>query len=328
MERQDAVTPTAHEPKRRTIVCLYAQADESFYLQLKKSLNLWERQRQVRWLEVLPGEEPAAIWHRDVQRADLILLLLSPDFFVDDLCYRTMHLALQERTAREVPAVPVLIRAVDWRLSACKDLAVVPHNEQPISSWTLPDEAYAFIGADLARLLPAWGLLAPTHATVFRVPNLPEGYVPRPAAFQQIKSAVLERRRGQTTAITTALRGAGGFGKTTLAMALCHDPDIQAAFPEMLWVELGEQPPRALDLLNRLLASLERSPVEALTLQEARERWQVALRDRACLLVIDDVWQAETLLPLLGGDRSVCGWSRHGTICCYRRIQLVSWWMP
>src|SRR5581483_7481299 len=35
MERQDADTPTAHEPKRRTIVCLYAQADEPFYLQLK-----------------------------------------------------------------------------------------------------------------------------------------------------------------------------------------------------------------------------------------------------------------------------------------------------
>jgi len=301
MERQHADTPTAHEQMGRTIVCLYSQADELFYLQLKKSLNLWERQRQVRWLEVLPGDEPATTWQRDVQRADLILLLLSPDFFPDDLCYHTMHLALQERAARQVSVVPVLIRAVDWRASACKDLAVVPCNEQPVASWTSRDEAFASIGADLARLLPAWGLLVPPRSMVFRVPDLPEGYVPRPEAFQEIKRILLEKRMGQTTAITTALRGAGGFGKTTLAMALCHDSDIQAAFPEILWVELGEQPPRALDLLNRLLAFLEGSHTEAITLQEARERWHVALRDRVCLLVIDDVWQEEALSPFLRG---------------------------
>jgi NB-ARC domain-containing protein/WD40 domain-containing protein len=298
MESRDVTTDGV---KPRDIVCVYSQADESFYSQLKKSLNLWERQRKMRWLEVLPGDEPAATWQNDVKRADLILLLLSPDFFPDELCYQTMHLALQERASRQALVVPILVRAVNWRLSGCKNLPVVPHNEQAVASWTSSDEAFASIGAELARLLPSWGLLVPTRPTLFRVPDLPESYVPRPEAFQEIKSTVLEKRTGQTTAITTALRGAGGFGKTTLAIALCHDPDIQTAFPDILWVELGEQPPRALDLLNRLLAFLERSHSEAITLQEARERWHAALRDRVCLLVIDDVWQAEALLPLLEG---------------------------
>src|SRR5882724_11481889 len=92
----------AHEPRPRDILCVYSQTDESFYLQLKKSLNLWKRQGHVRWLELRPGDELAATWSNDVKQADLILLLLSPDFFPDELCYQTMHLALQERASRDV----------------------------------------------------------------------------------------------------------------------------------------------------------------------------------------------------------------------------------
>jgi hypothetical protein len=36
--------------------------------------------------------------------------------------------------------------------------------------------------------------------------------------------------KGDSVAITAALRGAGGYGKTTLAKALAHDPDIQDAY--------------------------------------------------------------------------------------------------
>jgi len=305
MESKDTNTTATTEPPPRDIVCIYSQADEPFYLQLKKSLNLWERHGQVRWLEVLAGEEPATTWQHDVQCADLILFLLSSDFFADELCYHIMHLALQERASRQVPVVPILVRAVNWRLSACKDLAIVPHNERPVASWTLPDEAYASIGADLLHLVPAWQIelnALSTRPRLFQAHDLPKGYVPRPKAFDAIKYHLLNRQGKQTTAITTALRGAGGFGKTTLALALCHDVEIQAAFPDgILWVELGEHPPRLLDVLNGLLASLDASLSRAITLEEARDRWHTTMERRVCLLVIDDVWQATALSPLLEG---------------------------
>jgi hypothetical protein len=42
--------------------------------------------------------------------------------------------------------------------------------------------------------------------------------------------------KGDAVAITAALRGAGGYGKTALAKALAHDPDIQDAyFDGILW---------------------------------------------------------------------------------------------
>ena len=135
---------------------------------------------------------------------------------------------------------------------------------------------------------------------LFQARDLPKDYVPRLSAFNAIKRLLLAHEENQATVITTALRGAGGFGKTTLASALCHDPDIQAAFPDgILWVELGEHPPQPLDVLNGKLQVLEPSVPGAISLEEARDRWRKALEKRAYLLVIDDVWQTEALGELL-----------------------------
>ena len=46
-------------------------------------------------------------------------------------------------------------------------------------------------------------------------PPLPEAYVHRPIEFNRLKSALLEAR-GEPVAITAALRGAGGFGTSSL----------------------------------------------------------------------------------------------------------------
>jgi hypothetical protein len=46
-----------------------------------------------------------------------------------------------------------------------------------------------------------------------------------------------------------ALHGMGGIGKSVLARALCDDPDVQTAFPDViLWATLGQTP----DLVGRL----------------------------------------------------------------------------
>lgn len=54
----------------------------------------------------------------------------------------------------------------------------------------------------------------------FMVEDLPDGFVPRPDEFSQLKDGLLDQARDEPIAITAALRGAGGYGKTTLAKAL------------------------------------------------------------------------------------------------------------
>jgi ATP/maltotriose-dependent transcriptional regulator MalT len=157
----------------------------------------------------------------------------------------------------------------------------------------------------LLPYLPVETIVPPRSSRLLQARDLPKDYIPRAKTFEKTKHLLLQQRsesRINAIAMSTALRGAGGFGKTTLATALCHDSEIKAAFPDgILWVTLGEQPPQPLDLLNSLLNSLEEFRVGATTLEEAQDRWSIALQDRIYLLVIDDVWQTAPLKTLLEG---------------------------
>jgi WD40 repeat protein len=304
-DRDEGFNPQNQKRSPRPILCIYTQQDEPFYRKLQTHLSLWQREGHIQWLETLAGSVVEQTMHVDLQLAELVLLLISPDFFAEDRCYMAMKAALQEQGKRSVPVVPILARASAWKKSACGGLQALPDTEQPIAEWNHPEQAYENIRAGLARFIPGLPVQSITrkdHSRIFQARDLPRGYIPRPKAFETIKRTLLNHQGNQTTAITTALRGAGGFGKTTLALALCHDPEIQDAFPDgILWIELGEHPPRSLDVMNGVLASLGPSRSLAITLEEARDRWRKALASRRYLLVIDDVWQAPALSPLLEG---------------------------
>ena len=52
-------------------------------------------------------------------------------------------------------------------------------------------------------------------------PEPPVDFVRRPAEFEALKGKLLDAK-GDAVAISAALKGAGGYGKTTLAKALAH----------------------------------------------------------------------------------------------------------
>lgn len=308
MESKDARdTIKSNHHSLSQILCIYAFRNEQLYRELQTHLILWQKEGHITWLEISAGDDVEQTLSLFVQQADLILLLTSSSFFANDTCYMTMKAALQENTKRQVPIIPIIGQASSWKESACGGFKALPDNELPIAEWEHKDRAYENIRAGLARFIVGLSVESSglsERSRLFQARDLPKGYVPRPKAFDEIKRKLLEQRSGQTTAITTALRGAGGFGKTTLALALCHDPEIQATFPDgILWVDLGERPPRALDLLNRTLISLGEFSTGAITLDEAQERWRMALQDKVYLIVIDDVWQADALASLLDGGQ-------------------------
>ena len=125
------------------------------------------------------------------------------------------------------------------------------------------------------------------------------GFVPRPEEFAALKRAVLGRGN-EPVAITAALRGAGGFGKTELARFLCHDNDIEEAFDGgILWTTIGEAPANPVAALADLTAALRGQRPEATGLDAAKAALAEVLDDRACLLVIDDVWRRRDVDPFL-----------------------------
>ena len=95
-----------------------------------------------------------------------------------------------------------------------------------------------------------------------------------------------------------ALHGMGGIGKSVLARALCDDPAVQAAFPDgILWATLGQTP----DLIGRLREWIDALGGSVSEIAPTADRLKAILadllRERACLLIVDDAWHKTDVEP-------------------------------
>jgi hypothetical protein len=136
----------------------------------------------------------------------------------------------------------------------------------------------------------------------FMVEELPADYVPRPKEFAALIDKLLDRQREEPVAITAALRGAGGYGKTTMAKALCHDERIQQAFDDgILWVTLGEHPGNLVGKVEDLIYMLNHERPGLTGIDAAGARLAELLAGRDILLIVDDVWDGMHLKPFLHG---------------------------
>jgi NB-ARC domain/TIR domain/APAF-1 helical domain/WD domain, G-beta repeat len=132
-------------------------------------------------------------------------------------------------------------------------------------------------------------------------PEPPADFVKRSVEFEALKKQLLDGK-GDSVAITAALRGAGGYGKTTLAKALAHDPDIQDAyFDGILWVVLGEKPTDLLSKVSDLIEMLAGDRPGLANVDAAAAKLSEAFGDRRILMIVDDVWREQDLRPFLQG---------------------------
>lgn len=143
----------------------------------------------------------------------------------------------------------------------------------------------------------------PPRFVPFMANTTPAGFVPRPDEFGATKRMLLDAR-GEPVALTSSVRGVGGFGKTSLADALCHDPEIRDAFDGgILRVTLGEKPDDLIGIMAGLTTVLTGRRSDMARLEDVRTALDEALVDRRCLLVIDDPRRSSDLEPFLHRDR-------------------------
>jgi NB-ARC domain/TIR domain/APAF-1 helical domain/WD domain, G-beta repeat len=199
----------------------------------------------------------------------------------------------------------------EWRYARRVGTCVIPlqaeqgQSFEGLPRWMARHNFVAWWNKDSWRRLVRT-LEGPCRAT--RVPfmagDLPEDYVERPDEFDKLRAQLLDADRGQPIAVTTALKGAGGFGKTTLAKALCHDEAVRDAFADgILWVTLGQTPKEAklVEHISDLIEKLTHKRPGFANLDAAASELAGVLADREALIVIDDAWRRSDLEPFLQG---------------------------
>jgi WD40 repeat protein len=136
---------------------------------------------------------------------------------------------------------------------------------------------------------------------VLAIPPLLGREVPRPGLTRLLRELLLGDGPG-TVGMTTGLRGAGGFGKTTLARMLVHDPAVQERFPGgIVWTTIGEETsgPDLAAKVNEVTWQLTADRPPLTDPDQAGAELGRALGEARVLLVIDDVWSSAQLEPFL-----------------------------
>jgi len=139
----------------------YSHVDEAYRKRLGTALALLKRQGLIDvWTdrEILPGEEIDPRIAAELDRADVILLLVSPEFLASDYCYeKEMARALERHRAGKAVVIPLILRPCSWKRTSLGGLLAIPRDGTPVSKFADPDDAWhgGSRGLPLAPAAPA-----------------------------------------------------------------------------------------------------------------------------------------------------------------------------
>lgn len=167
--------------------------------------------------------------------------------------------------------------------------------------FSTPDQLAALVATSLAEIKLKQAETssqlspAPRH-DFYKHIALPPNYVARQDILKELKAILLHPSSTAQAkqAVSTALHGMGGIGKSVIARALCDEPSIQAAFPDgILWTTLGQSPDLSTKLSEWLQALGGHVAESAPSLDSLKAKLAELLSQRTCLLVVDDVWHTK-----------------------------------
>jgi hypothetical protein len=131
----------------------YSHRDEALYDQLARHLKPLEYEGVIHpWSDhrISAGNDFGAEIAAALDTANIILLLVSPDFIASEYCWGIeMKKALDRHAAGQARVIPVILRPTDWFRCPFGKLSAVPMDGKPVTTWLNLDEAFLKIATSL-----------------------------------------------------------------------------------------------------------------------------------------------------------------------------------
>ena len=234
-------------PTPLSVFISYSHQDEAFKNELMAHLTNLQRQQKIQaWDD--RNIEAGSEWDRAIKQAleeaQIVLMLITPQFMASNYCYdQEMKQALERHDAGTARVIPILIRPVDWQETPFSKLQVLPKDAKPVTQWSDRDAAFVNVVQGIRRAVEslqaqeAQGVAVPSrnpHETVtplidpgsvpaaplcprdgvnlfnYGTPVPPEGFYGRSVAMMEVKNRI-----GAITAQSVHLVGLRRIGKTS-----------------------------------------------------------------------------------------------------------------
>src|SRR5712692_8185261 len=253
-------------PETITVFYSYDLRDEELRSELEKHLAILRRQGHIRgWHHRLinAGMETAKESLNHLNDAQIILLLVSPDYLASDYCYDTeVRRAMQRHETGEAKVIPILLYSVDYEGTPFEKLSALPSNGVPIKQWSDLNEAFYHVAQGIKQVVKEFKTVrgVPESKTIEGTPksNTPVTVVTpvtlaplwnipyrRNPFFTGRETLLAHLHRDLTAnkaaALTQAqaIHGLGGIGKTQTAVEYAYR--YRDKYQAVLWVSAASR---------------------------------------------------------------------------------------
>ena len=301
----------------------YAHADETWHNKLETHLSSLKRQKRIiTWYDrnIPPGAEWASEIDAHLKTADIILLLISPDFISSDYCWSVeLKEAIKRHNAGEACVIPIIVRPAVWSKTPFAKLQALPTDGKPVSTSPDIDEALVKVAkgiekavdaqrekstARTSRATPQAASLLNKEPTSVQMWNVPFPRNPfftgREDVLEHIHT-LLSTKNAAFISQPPAISGLGGIGKTQTAAEYAYR--YQQEYQYVQWLQANTRETLISDVvtLAGLLALPEKDAEDQRRTIEAVKRW-FEEHSRWLLIVdnADDLPMVDTFLPRKG----------------------------
>ena len=137
---------------------LYADVEEDKRLvdKLERHLAAMQKQRLITtWNKgkLGPGEDEMSAMNAHMDRAKIILLMVSPDFMALHYLDGTEVEQAMEKRKKGTIVIPVLLRPTDYRGAPFEGLMPLPTNRKPVAEWSSADSALYDVTLEMRKVV-------------------------------------------------------------------------------------------------------------------------------------------------------------------------------
>jgi Tfp pilus assembly protein PilF len=287
--------PAVPQALRVFVSAAESRRDEALWRKLEAQLAILRKQGLIEiWDkgDIAAGADRTRAAGARFEAADIIVLLISPDFLASDYVGGVeLERAMERHEARTAHVIPIILRPCLWKRGAFAKLQALPTDGEPVTSgkWPSQDAAFLVVAEGIARAVEerierqrAEVAARPGSAAapIWRVPYR------RNVSFTGREGLLEELHRALTRGAAVALTGLGGIGKTQLALeyAYRHRDEYRVVW----WVRADDGATLAADYagLAAALGLAEREAKEQAVVVAAIRLWLE--QNTGWLLVFDN----------------------------------------